>query len=106
MILDLQVMSTRFLFVLFDALDFLLMVIRQCALDRYRQLWNWISRTVVMLMVMAGMRICYMHCLLFITAMMLMVLLMVVASMLSGTKQADWFFTVLVIMAIMLIGRM
>ena len=106
MILDLQVMPTRFLFVLFDALDLLLMVIRQCALDRYRQLWNWISRTVVMLMVMAGMRICYMHCLLFITAMMLMVLLMVVASMLSGTKQADWFFTVLVIMAIMLIGRM
>lgn len=57
-----------------------------------------------MLMAMAGMRICDMHCLLFITAMMLMVL--VVASMLSGTKQADWFFTVLVIMAIMLIGRM
>lgn len=104
MILDLQVMPTRFLFVLFDALDLLLMVIRQCALDRYRQLWNWISRTVVMLMAMAGMRICDMHCLLFITAMMLMVL--VVASMLSGTKQADWFFTVLVIMAIMLIGRM
>lgn len=104
MILDLQVMPTRFLFVLFDALDLLLMVIRQCALDRYRQLWNWISRTAVMLMVVAGMRICDMHCLLFITAMMLMVL--VVASMLSGTKQADWFFTVLVIMAIMLIGRM
>lgn len=59
-----------------------------------------------MLMVVAGMRICDMHCLLFITAMMLMVLVMVMASMLSGTKQADRFFTMLVIMAIMLIGRM
>lgn len=61
-----------------------------------------------MLMVVAGMRICDMHCLLFITAMMLMVLVMVMvmASMLSGTKQADWFFTVLVIMASMLIRRM
>lgn len=59
-----------------------------------------------MLMVVAGMRICNMDCFLFITAVMLMVLVMVMASMLSGTKQAGWFFTVLVTMAIMLIGRM
>lgn len=59
-----------------------------------------------MLMVVAGMLICDMDRLLFITAMMLMVLVVVMASMLSGTKQADWFFAVLVIMASVLISRM
>ena len=57
-------------------------------------------------MVVAGMRICSVQCLLFITAMMLVLLVMVMASMLSGTKQVDWFFTVLVIMESMLIPRM
>jgi hypothetical protein len=38
--------------------------------------------------------------------MMLVLLLMVMASMLSATKLADWFFTVLVIMASMLIRSM
>lgn len=59
-----------------------------------------------MFMVVAGVRICREQRLLLITAMMLMVLVLVMASMLSGTKQADWFFTVLVIMATMLIRRM
>jgi hypothetical protein len=56
-------------------------------------------------MVMAGVLICCVQRLLFITAMMLvvLVLVMVMASMLSGTKQADWLFTVLVIMASTLI---
>jgi len=50
-----------------------------------------------MLMVVAGVRICGMQCLLFITAMVLVLLVMVMASMLSGTKQADWLFTMLVV---------
>ena len=57
-----------------------------------------------MLMTVAGVHICGVQCLLFITAMMLVVLVM--ASMLSGTKQADWFFRMLVIIASMLTCRM
>jgi len=57
-------------------------------------------------MIVAGERIRRMQCLLFVTAMMRLFLVMVMASMLSGTNQADWFFTVLVIMATMLIRRM
>jgi hypothetical protein len=100
-------MSTPVFFMLVmvvSALALLLMVTKRCAFDRYRVLLDWISCTVVLLMVVAGQRICGVQCLLFITASMLMVLVM--ASMLSGTKQADWFFTVLVIMATMPIRKM
>ena len=55
-------------------------------------------------MVMARVCICVVQSLQFITAMMFMVLVM--ASMLTGTMQTDRFFTVLMIMASMFIGRM
>lgn len=60
-----------------------------------------------MFMVMAGVCICGVQRFLFITAMMLMIILvMVMANMLIGTMQADWFFAVLMIMASMFIGTM
>lgn len=63
---------------------------------------------MAMLMVMAGVRICSVQSLLFITAMMLMILVMVMASMLTGRMQTDWFFAVAThtLMATVLNGRM
>lgn len=64
---------------------------------------------VVMVMVMAGVQICGVRSLLFITAMMLMNLFMVMASMLISAMRADWLVTVdmfmLMLMASMFAGR-